>query len=351
MSNKLLQLIKLHILHHGPLSVADYWNLCLSHPQHGYYITRDPLGKGGDFITAPEISQLFGEMVGIWAVEQWIRLGQPNAVYIVECGPGRGTLMSDLLRVAKIIPEFIEAIQIHLIETSPTLRAKQGEVLKGYQVVWHESLSTLPDNAPLIVIGNEFLDALPIQQFVVKDGKCFERMIGIEGDDLVFGLYPTPSPLIFPPEGSGKQEVFEISPARENFIQLISHRIASQTGAGLMIDYGHLVSDFGDTFQAVKNHQFCSVLENCGEADLTSHVDFSILKKIAERENLSVTLQTQGNFLKRMGIEPRANQLMQKSDAVKDGFHRLIDDDKMGILFKVMEIFPHPDPLPEGRGR
>lgn len=351
MKNKLEHIIRSFISLNGSLSVEAYWNLCLSHPEHGYYITRDPLGRAGDFTTAPEISQLFGEMIGIWAVEQWFKLGQPNAIYIVECGPGRGTLMADLLRIGKVIPEFMNAVQIHLIETSPSLRAKQGEALKGHQVVWHEDLSTLPDNAPLIVIGNEFLDALPIQQYVFKDGQWFERVIGVEADELVFGLCPTPSPLIPLPEARGSDFVFEISPARENYIVDISTRIQSQTGAGLIIDYGHDVSGFGDTLQAVKNHHYTDVLKNCGEADITSHIDFGRLKLIIEKTGLSVLLQSQADFLRRMGIKARAEQLIPKSPSVETDLHRLIDDDKMGLLFRVMEFFLHPTPLPEGRGR
>lgn len=347
--NKLEHIIRSFISLNGSLSIEAYWNLCLLHPEHGYYITRDPLGRAGDFTTAPEISQLFGEMIGIWAVEQWYKLGQPNAIYIVECGPGRGTLMADLLRIGKVIPEFIDAVQIHLIETSPSLRAKQGEALKGHQAVWHEDLSTLPDNAPLIVIGNEFLDALPIQQYVVRGEECFERVIGCDGDNLIFGLCPTPSPLIPLPEGRGNDFIFEISPARENYILDISARIKSQTGAGLMIDYGHDVSGFGDTLQAVKNHHYTDVLKNCGEVDITSHVDFGRLKFIIEKAGLSVLLQSQGDFLKRLGVEERAEQLIPKSPSVEADLHRLIDDDKMGRLFRVMEFFPHPTPHPLGR--
>lgn len=341
MPTELEKIIRQITILNGALSVEAYWNLCLSHPEHGYYITRDPLGTAGDFTTAPEISQLFGEMIGIWVVEQWQKLGQPNAIYIVECGPGRGTLMADLLRIGKMVPDFIKAVQIHLLETSPALRAKQGEALKGHQVVWHEGLATLPDNAPLIVIGNEFLDALPIQQYVSKDGELFERMIGVDGDDLVFCLSPSPctDALSLSLQGEGLREWgFETSPARENFIADIAARIKTQSGAGLMIDYGHDVSGFGDTFQAVKNHQFADVLKDCGDVDLTSHVDFARLKKIAERSGLTATLQSQADFLKHLGIEARAAQLMQKSKTIESGLHRLIDDDKMGKLFRVMEI-------------
>jgi len=343
MPSQLTNFIKQLINLNGPISIEAYWNICLSHPEHGYYMKQDPFGSKGDFITAPEISQLFGEMIGIWAIEQWDALGRPAAFYLVECGAGRGTLMADILRTGKVIPEFLEATQIHLIETSPTLREKQGEALKGFQVVWHENLKTLPDHAPIIIIGNEFLDALPIQQFMFQDGQWFERMIGVNNnEDMIFGLSPVPCAesisLSLRKDGLEERVISEISPAREYFILDISKRIKHQGGAGLMIDYGHDVSAFGDTFQAIQNHQYVDVLKECGDADLTSHVDFGSLKKIGEIENLSVNMTSQGNFLKRLGIESRAAQLMQKSTAIESGYHRLIDNDKMGQLFKVMEI-------------
>jgi NADH dehydrogenase [ubiquinone] 1 alpha subcomplex assembly factor 7 len=341
MKNKLDKIIHTLISLNGPLSIEAYWNLCLSHPEYGYYMTRDPFGRAGDFITAPEISQLFGEMIGIWAVEKWDALGRPKAIYLVECGPGRGTLMADVLRIGKVIPEFMKAAQIHLIETSSSLRAKQGEALQGHQVVWHEDLSTLPDNAPLLVIGNEFLDALPIQQYVVKGKDCFERVVGVEGDTLIFGLLSSPHANIpHPLEGKslGDGEIFEVSPARENYISDLSSRIQSQTGAGLMIDYGHDISGFGDTLQAVKNHHFADILKECGEVDITSHVDFGRLASVAVSKGLSVHMQSQGDFLRQMGIEARAEQLISKSPSIKAGLHRLIDDDKMGQLFRVMEF-------------
>lgn len=334
----LSKFIKNIIQLNGAISIEAYWNLCLAHPEYGYYMKSDPLGEAGDFTTAPEISQLFGEMIGIWAIEQWQKLGSPDAIYIVECGPGRGTLMADLLRIGKVIPEFIRAVQIHLIETSPLLRTKQGAALKGYQVVWHEDLSTLPDIAPLIVIGNEFLDALPIKQYVFKDGAWFERVVGCDGDKLIFGLCPTASQLIPLAEGQGNDFIFEASPARENFIDDISKRVKIQSGAALMIDYGFEVSDFKNTFQAVKKHSYADVLKDCGDVDLTSHVDFGQLKSVAEQHGVSVAVQSQVDFLKRWGIEARAAQLMQKSPLIESGLHRLIDDDKMGQLFKVMEI-------------
>jgi len=336
MSNPLENIIRELITYNGSLSVAAYWSLCLSHPEHGYYMNRDPLGAQGDFTTAPEISQLFGEMVGIWIAERWHEMGQPEAFYLVECGPGRGTLMADVLRVAKILPDFLRAIQIHLVEMSPSLRAKQGEALKGHQLVWHEDISTLPNNLPIIFIGNEFLDALPVHQYVFQDGKWFERMVGLDGHkNLSWGLLASGMDFGRSPEVGA---VLEISPAREDFMADIAAKIESQGGAGLFIDYGHDQSGYGDTLQAVKDHHYADILKDCGEADITSHVDFGRLSEIVMAKNLSVLLSGQGEFLKRLGIEIRAEQLAQKSDSISSGLHRLIDDAEMGKLFRVMEI-------------
>ncbi len=335
MSKNLEKIICDIISLNGPLSIEAYWNLCLSHPEHGYYFTRDPLGAAGDFTTSPEISQLFGEMIGIWVVEQWQRLGSPLKFHLVECGPGRGTLMVDLLRIGKIDPDFIKAANIHLIETSPSLRTKQQDALASYNIKWHNNISDVPVDAPIIIIGNEFLDALPIQQFIMKDGECFERVVGVEGNVLRFGLLHSPHPNFPHQEGS---EIFELSVTREIFISDISKQIKIQSGAGVMIDYGYDEPKFGDTFQAVKNHQYADVLKDCGEVDLTSHVDFGRLKNISEQNGLSVNLQSQSDFLKRMGIEARATQLMHKSHSIESGLQRLIDNDKMGQLFRVMEF-------------
>lgn len=329
--------IKQQISLNGPMSVATYWNICLAHPQYGYYITRDPLGATGDFTTAPEISQMFGEMIGVWIADQWHALDTPSKIYVVECGPGRGTLMSDILRIGKMIPRFMDAVSVHLVETSPALRDKQRAVLADYSVTWHDTIDEIPTDAPVFIIGNEFLDALPVQQYVFQDGQCFERVIGVDPDEkLQFGLRQ--SPFMTASEGIENGSIYEVSPARENFISDISARIVSQSGAALMIDYGHDVSGYGDTFQAVKNHTYVDVLGDCGHADLTSHVDFGRLKNISIAQGLQVVLQGQGDFLKRMGIEHRAAQLIQKSDKISADLHRLVDDDAMGQLFRVMEI-------------
>lgn len=329
----LKDLIRNHIRQNGPMSVATYWDMCLAHPQYGYYITRDPLGAAGDFVTAPEISQLFGEMIGIWTIERWRSLGSPSRVMLVECGPGRGTLMADLLRIARLVPEFLSAVQVFLVETSPALRARQATSLSDYPVMWCDSVDDIPHDAPLIVIGNEFLDALPIHQYVVQEEGTseIERRIalGEDGQTLVFD----------PSDG----QIVEKSPAREEVIRRLCDRITAQGGAALMIDYGHDVSAgnmgaTGDTLQAVKAHQFCDVLSECGEADITSHVDFGRLADIVTAAALPVRLQGQGDFLVRMGITLRAAQLRAKSPTIDLDLRRLIDPDQMGTLFRVMEI-------------
>ena len=336
MANALETIIRQLIKYNGSLSVAAYWSLCMSHPEHGYYMSRDPLGCDGDFTTAPEISQLFGDMVGVWVIDQWYALNRPKEVYLVEAGPGRGTLMADILRISKVVPEFLSAVQVHLIETSPSLQAKQGEALKGHQIVWHENLSTLPNNAPIIFIGNEFLDALPIQQYVFQDKQWCERMVGLDADgNLAWGALLTQldnMPVV--PENT----IVEMSEPREHFIKDLCGRIKAQHGVALLIDYGHEVSSFGDTLQAVKQHQYADILKDCGEADITSHVDFGRLKHIAEEEHLFVDIHSQNEFLIKMGIHIRAEQLMRKSNNIQAGLRRLIDETEMGILFKVMEI-------------
>lgn len=346
MSSGLATIIKQHIQLHGPMTIEAYWNLCLAHPEYGYYITRDPLGQNGDFITAPEISQLFGEMIGVWVVEQWVKLGQPEKIHLVECGPGRGTLMVDLLRIGKAVPGFLQAVQIHLIETSPALREKQCAALPEYDVHWHDNLQTIPANDPVIIIGNEFLDALPIRQYMMLEGKWFERVIGLNEENiLTWGVLPTPGvAFALPPveeENSGK--IFEHSLPRENTFHQMCSRVKRQGGAILMVDYGHDVSGFGDTFQAVKNHKYVDVLSQCGDADLTSHVDFGRLKQIAIENGLSVHLGGQGDFLKRQGIEARAVQLLQKAskeqkEDIESGLIRLLSPKDMGTLFRVLEV-------------
>jgi NADH dehydrogenase [ubiquinone] 1 alpha subcomplex assembly factor 7 len=340
--NSLAEIIRAHIAHYGPMTVQDYWTLCLSHPQHGYYIKQDPLGRAGDFVTAPEISQMFGEMIGIWIADIWLKMQMPSPFILVECGAGRGTMMEDLLRATRNIPGLHAALEVHIIETSPYLRDIQKQRLADYRVTWHDVLSDVPDHAPLVILGNEFLDAVPIRQ-VVRAGQAWrERMIGIEEDHLAFGLGADipQSDKIETPEGA----VFEFSPLREAIWSEIVRRVKTQAGAALMIDYGYTVASFGDTFQAVKNHAYADVLAEPGEADLTSHVNFARLADLAK--DLHPRMTTQRNFLRQMGIEMRAQVLaksatLEQAEELQAGLSRLINADQMGDLFKALAI-SHP---------
>lgn len=339
MTGKLAALIADHIRRRGPMDIAQFMDLALAHPEYGYYRTRDPLGARGDFTTAPEISQLFGEMIGLCLADFWQRMGAPSKFVLAEVGPGRGTLMADMLRAAKVLEGFIPAAHIHMIETSPALQAKQAQALAGYQPIWHDSLETLPDDCPLLLVGNEFLDALPIHQLQMTEEGWRERVVDLSGDQLVFGLRH----LNFaPPSIQAKPgEVFEVSPVRIAFAQELARRIKAQGGAALLIDYGPAQSGIGDTLQAVKAHEYTPVLEDIGNADLTSHVDFAAI-----REGVSNIVSVSGPveqraFLERLGIQQRAAILMKNASVqqradIESALKRLCDPDQMGSLFKVI---------------
>jgi NADH dehydrogenase [ubiquinone] 1 alpha subcomplex assembly factor 7 len=334
----------------GPMPVSRYMALCLGHPRHGYYATRDPLGVAGDFTTAPEISQMFGELIGLWCAEAWRGMRAPARVRLVELGPGRGTLMHDVLRAAKLVPAFEQALEVHLVETSPVLAALQRDKLAGADVpiAWHESAAGLPAG-PLVVIANEFVDALPIDRFVKTAGGWREQRVGIAKEKLAFGLHPAPlagfdeslpTRLRRAPEGS-MLERRDIAPLRE-----IAKRIAAATGTALVVDYGHRRTSFGDTLQAVRAHEFADPLENPGLADLSAHVDFEALAALAKEEGLRVRGPiTQGVFLRRLGIEPRAERLKRDADAsvrndIDAALARLVGASPrhMGELFKVISL-------------
>ncbi len=341
----------------GPMPVARYMALCLGHPVHGYYTTRDPLGAAGDFTTAPEVSQMFGELIGLWCAEVWRRMGAPHRVLLVELGPGRGTLMQDMLRAAKVLPEFRAALAVHLIETSPTLKERQRLALAemGVPITWHERPEALPDG-PLLVVANEFVDALPVDQFVkTKDG-WHERRVGLQPDgNLAFGLDPALLPLEdkLPPRlrsapAGAMLERRDSTPMRE-----IARRIAA-SGAGLVIDYGHIQSAFGDTLQAVRGHKQVDPLEHPGEADLTAHVDFEALGDAVQQQGLAVHGPvTQGDFLRRLGIGLRAERLKKsapaQAGAIGAAVARLADPAPgMGELFKAIAFARRDLPAPPG---
>jgi len=334
----------------GPLPLADYMRLCLTHPRHGYYGTRDPFGAAGDFTTAPEVSQMFGELIGVWAVAMWQRMGAPQRFALIELGPGRGTLMADALRAARIVPVFRAAAEIHLVETSPALRAMQARALAAGDATatWHDDLSSVPD-APAIAIANEFLDALPVRQAVRGAKGWHERVVGFdERGRLAFGLAPAPLPgfeLMLPaalqraPEGA----VFEWR-EEGSAVAPLCERLVRCGGAALMIDYGHAEPGLGDTFQALRAHAFADPLDQPGEADLTAHVDFAAVAAAGRRLGVHAAgPMTQGDFLRALGIEARAAALRQRAtpaqaQAIDAALTRLTGSGRanMGELFKVL---------------
>jgi len=321
----------------GPMPIDRYMALCLGHPAHGYYMSRDPFGPDGDFITAPEISQIFGELIGIWCAAAFQALGAPNQFLLVELGPGRGTLMSDIRRAARVMPGFREAARIHLVETSPALRKLQAEKL-GSAVSWHESIDSVPQG-PAIIIANEFFDALPIGQYEFHRGQWMERRIGLSaGDRLVIGL--SAFALARPPATEGA--ILETSPLREDVAQALGARLAQSPGIALVIDYGHTASGLGDTLQAVRRHKFCSILDRPGEADLTSHVDFESLGRAFTQNGAAIHGPiTQRHYLLAMGLEARAATLakaakLPERKIIARATERLAGENQMGNLFKVM---------------
>jgi SAM-dependent MidA family methyltransferase len=336
----------------GPITVSDYMRLCLAHPRYGYYITRDPLGVRGDFVTAPEVSQMFGELIGAWAATVWRQMGSPQTVRLIELGPGRGTLMADALRAASALPEFHAALSIHLVEMSPVLRAMQERALANVAIpiAWHHAIEDVPDG-PAIAIANEFVDALPIGQFVKDRDGWHMRMVGVVDGKLAFVV--APDPMLQRP-GSDDSPVGAILERRHDRpVSLLARRIAKHGGAALVIDYGHAESGFGDTLQAVRAHKFVSPLEHPGEADLTAQVDFAAVVAWAQRQGAAAHRPvTQREFLRRLAIEQRAARLKQKATSqqaadIDAALARLTAPDQMGELFKVLAIAdPKLGPLP-----
>ncbi len=329
------------ILATGPITIADYMASCLGDPEHGYYMRRDPFGAAGDFITAPEISQMFGELIGLWAVETWRRMGMPSAFVLAELGPGRGTLMADALRAARLAPDFLSAARITLVETSPHLRTVQRERLSGHEVTFADRVEALLEG-PAIVIANEFFDALPIRQFQRVGAAYAERMVGVVDGRLSFGLRPgadLPGRFGVVPEGA----IVEIAGPAASIMASLAGRITEGGGALLAIDYGH-DGGIGDTLQAMRRHGFVSPLESPGEADLTAHVDFSALAAVARATGaMAFPLLTQGDLLVRLGLVERAGRLGAGKDAatqeaIRAAAERLAGPAAMGTLFKALVV-------------
>jgi len=335
----------------GPMPVARYMSLCLAHPQYGYYTTRDPFGAGGDFTTAPEISQMFGEMVGLWLVQAWADQGCPKNPRLVELGPGRGTLMADILRTAQVAPEFLVDLDVVLIEASPVLREAQGEKLRGLgaDISWQAQFDDSLTDRPLFLVANEFFDALPVRQYVKTERGWCERMITAKDGELAFALAPVAlPPTAIPPdlEKAPDGAVYETSPAATALTEDIARTITARGGAGLIVDYGYgMRTGFAETLQAVGGHRFADVLAEPGEDDLSAHVDFAALAAAGKQGGSAVFGPvTQGMFLANLGITERAEQLMKANpDQATDllaAIERLIGNDKMGHLFKALALMP-----------
>ena len=353
-SAQLLSEIKKLISSSGPMPVWRYMELCLLHPQYGYYIARDPLGREGDFTTAPEVSQMFGELLGLWAASVWKAIGSPTMLRLIELGPGRGTMMADALRALRVLPPLYQALHVHMVEINPVLREKQRTTLSGVRnIAWHNHIDEVPEG-PCIIFANEYFDALPVHQMVKRETGWHERVVDLdENGTLIFGVESDPTPrfeVLLPslvraaPVGA----VFEWRPDTE--IMKLARRVRDQNGAALIIDYGHMRSDAGDTFQAIARHSYTDPLKAPGQADLTAHVDFHAMARAAEDLGARVHGPvTQGEFLKQLGIETRAVALMSKashetSEDIARALKRLIGGgrDGMGSMFKVLGI-SHPN--------
>ena len=338
----------------GPMPVAEYMALCLSDSEHGYYTTHDPFGVRGDFITAPEVSQMFGEMLGLWMAAIWKRMGSPENLRVIELGPGRGTMMKDALRAAKVMPGFREAVVIHLVEISPALEAQQQRTLEplATPMFWHPTLMDVPPG-PAVVLANEFFDALPIHQAVKTEQGWNERLVGVDSTGrLVFTIARDPIPhfdSILPPPLRNAPDGAIFEWRTDNVAMELGRRLMHDGGAALVIDYGHAQTAVGDTLQAVGKHAYADPLGTPGNLDLTAHVDFQALALGVEGMGVNgFGAITQSQFLRRLGIVTRAASLKAKAAdataaAIDAALKRLISEGEagMGNLFKAA-AFAHP---------
>ena len=357
--NELSLLLAQRIRATGPLGIADFMQEALLHPRLGYYTTRDPLGARGDFITAPEVSQVFGELIGLWCADAWDKMGRPGRIVLAELGPGRGTLMADALRALRAVPDLGRALSLHLVETSPVLRRSQAALLAGASPSWHDSIAGLPEG-PLILIANEFLDALPIRQLVRGERFWHERVVTLAagGEGLAFAIDPAPSALaaLLPPPlaNAPPGAISEVRPAALSLGTALGERLRAEGGAALFIDYGYCPSACGDTLQALRRHRSQAVLDDPGEADLTAHVDFAAFARAAREAGARVWgPEPQGGFLASLGLAERASALLERAtpaqlEAIESGCRRLVDPRAMGTLFKALALTDPSLPAPAG---
>ncbi|MGC6475639.1 MAG: class I SAM-dependent methyltransferase [Parvibaculales bacterium] len=357
---ELAQKLITHIHANGPLTIDDYMAQALGDVEHGYYMKQDPFGVAGDFITAPEVSQVFGEMLGLWAADFALR-NQFEKLTLAELGPGRGTLMQDILRVltkTHATQKLVQATQIHLVETSPILKQKQADTLAEYhsQITWHDTIASLPET-PMIIFANEFFDALPIKQFVQTQKGLEERMIDVEQDKFIYCHAPTQAAENFAnnakPPTLAIGDIVEYSPASLSIMKDLSARIASRRGAMIVLDYGYLTPMAGDSFQALYRHEYVHPLNHIGDADLTAHVNFAALSQAAQLAGAKcVGPTTQARFLKNIGIEARFAQLLQSAPAQAQNLtaarQRLLAPELMGHLFKALAVYHTNSAAPAG---
>ncbi len=355
----LLALLCRRIARSGPISVADFMAAALSHPEHGYYTTRDPLGAAGDFTTAPEISQMFGELIGLWCGDLWQRAGSGRPLRLAEFGPGRGTLLADACRALTGLPGHAMRLELHLIEISAILQDTQRQALTLHQVTWHNALDDLPDG-PLLMLANEFYDALPTRQFLCQADGWHERLVGlgIHPGELRFVVGPplaAPPPIDATARATARPgQIVEASPARIDHVTALSRRLVAQGGALLIVDYGPANSGPGDSLQGVRSHRHADLLAAPGRVDLTTHVDFAALAGAARAAGARVYgPTTQRSFLRTLGIEVRAAALMaaavpNQRREITAALDRLIGPTQMGTLFKVLAITGPEMPVPAG---
>lgn len=330
----------------GPIPISLFMGLANAH----YYATRDPLGADGDFITAPEISQMFGELIGLWCADLWLRSGCTGPATLVELGPGRGTLMADVVRSTA---QFGITADVHMVETSPVLRDLQAAAVPHAH--FHSDGSTLPADRPLIILANEFFDALPVRQLVQTPRGWRERMVALGDGGFVFAAGDAPMDAAVQPRWQGEPNgaIIESSPATIAIAHDLAQVLARQGGAMLVIDYGYGAAAPSDTLQALLHHAYASVLEGPGERDLTAHVDFGALARLGREAGLAVHGPTpQGMFLRGLGLDVRATSLMtghpRRAAAIAGERDRLAGDDQMGILFKALAMTAPDWPAPEG---
>jgi NADH dehydrogenase [ubiquinone] 1 alpha subcomplex assembly factor 7 len=367
MSDALAELLRRRIAQTGPITVADFMLEALAHPTLGYYRQARAVGAAGDFVTAPEISQMFGELLGAWLAARWMAIGRADPVRLVELGPGRGTLLRDALRATRGVAGFHTALRLHLVEIDATLRAQQQAALGDGSIParWHDHLDEVPDDAPLLLIANEFFDALPIRQLMRTDAGWRERMIGLAAAGVAppfaFALAPGMSPLaaLLAPQVRDQAPpgaVAEVSLPSLAMVRSVAERLVHQRGAALIVDYGADEPGHGDTLQALHRHAKVGLFERIGDSDLTAHVDFTALARAAREAGAAIDGPVgQGDFLRALGIETRARALQDRATAAQaaaigTGMARLIDPGQMGTLFRALALRDPATPPAPGFG-